>query len=259
MPTVVSTFSPWFTERSLSSKEPTVRELLYAAVFPEDPIADWSKAQLAAIAEKYKKILAVYDEAWRRHRGEPVIQRQDNQIVKFNKRGPYQVAAFTRRGNAYEFARKLIAKGYDVTVELDVSGMQGLYKVFSNIRPKDMTIEVQTAEVRMLGSPFTGRVTTGAVLYDNTASGGAGGAGAAGVCTVYNGSTGKGAVYGGGSGCTRTTAQIVEHIEKIANHLQKRGWAYNRTDAIARAWEENPELIAEYDEAYRREEGWHRW
>lgn len=186
MPAVVSTFSPWFTERSLSSKEPTVRELLYAAVFPEDPIADWSKAQLAAIAEKYKKILAVYDEAWRRHKGEPVI----HQIVKANKRGPHQVAAFTRRENAYQYARELRAKGYDATVELHISDSQGLYKVSSNVRPEDMRIEVQTAEVRMLGSPFFGRVTTGAVLYDNTSNGGAGGAGAA-----YSGDAGGSATY----------------------------------------------------------------
>lgn len=161
MPPVVSTFSPWFTENSSSPKEPTIRELLYAAVFPEDPIADWSKAQLAAIAEKYKKILAVYDEAWRRHKGEPVIHQQDNQIVKFDKRCPYQVAVFTRRKNAYKYAGELRAKGYATTVELDVSGGSGLYKVFCNVEPKTWTVERETVEVRMLGHISYGTITTG--------------------------------------------------------------------------------------------------
>jgi hypothetical protein len=46
----------------------TVRELLYFASFPEDPIADWSKAQVTAITEKYKRKLAIYEEAWLRYK-----------------------------------------------------------------------------------------------------------------------------------------------------------------------------------------------
>lgn len=46
----------------------TVRELLYYSVFPEDPIADWGKAKIEAIIEKYKQKLRVYDEALLEHR-----------------------------------------------------------------------------------------------------------------------------------------------------------------------------------------------
>jgi hypothetical protein len=46
----------------------TVRELLYFAIFPEDPIADWSKAQVTVIIEKYKQKLAIYDKALLQHK-----------------------------------------------------------------------------------------------------------------------------------------------------------------------------------------------
>ena len=46
----------------------TVQELLYFTVFPEDPIADWSKAQVTAIIEKYKQKLAIYDKALLQHK-----------------------------------------------------------------------------------------------------------------------------------------------------------------------------------------------
>ena len=51
-------------------KAKTLQELLYSAVFPEDPIADWSKSQLSSITEKHRKIIAFYDEALRMHRHE---------------------------------------------------------------------------------------------------------------------------------------------------------------------------------------------
>lgn len=196
----------------MNPKSPTVQELLYAAVFPDDPIADWSKAQLAAIVEKYKRILSVYDKALRKHKGE-APQRQPYcitavRINPFTKPRRYQVAAFESRKNAYAYVDKLKACGYKATVTTEIDGKKStLYKVYSD-----------TAEVQMLGEPV---VRTVPVSYK------------------------------------RSTSEVVEHIEKIANHLQRRGLAYNRTDALAKAWNEHPELMAEYDEAYRREEGWH--
>lgn len=61
-----------YTFRHPSPRKPppvqkTVQELLYFAVFPDDPIADWSKSQIDAIAKKYRKVLAIYDEAMRLH------------------------------------------------------------------------------------------------------------------------------------------------------------------------------------------------
>lgn len=44
----------------------------------------------------------------------------------------------------------------------------------------------------------------------------------------------------------------VEKIEAVASEIQKADPTMSREEAVAKAWEDNPELLAEYEETYKR-------
>ena len=60
------------------------------------------------------------------------------------------------------------------------------------------------------------------------------------------------AEIGKSSGAYSAAAGAVGKVEAIASDIMKSDTSMTREQAIAKAWEDHPELIAEYDREYRR-------
>ena len=54
-----------------------------------------------------------------------------------------------------------------------------------------------------------------------------------------------------GKSTSGTAGGVIDKIEAAANEIQKSDATLSRDEAIAKAWENNPNLIAEYDNEYK--------
>ena len=56
----------------------------------------------------------------------------------------------------------------------------------------------------------------------------------------------------GKSASGETSGNVLDKIEAAANEIQKSDASLSRVEAVAKAWENHPELMAEYDQEYSR-------
>lgn len=56
----------------------------------------------------------------------------------------------------------------------------------------------------------------------------------------------------GKSASGETSGNVLDKIEAAANEIQKSDASLSRIEAVAKAWETHPELMAEYDQEYSR-------